>query len=30
VPIGAGEDDHEITASAIAFGGPLPVRSAAE
>ena len=30
VPIGAGEDDPEITASAIAFGGPLPVRSAAE
>lgn len=24
VPIGAGEDDPEATASAIAFGGPLP------
>jgi cobalamin biosynthesis protein CbiG len=29
VPIGAGEDDAEITASAIAFGGPLPVKVSA-
>lgn len=24
VPVGSGEDDAEITADAIAFGGPLP------
>lgn len=28
-PVGAGEDDPEAVASAIAFGGPLPVKGAA-